>query len=172
MIEKKTRQLIQNFLSKLKSKPVDTYKVKPVASIIDAEDLLNFLWKESSIPFPCHRYVLQLALYINLATITATRPGAIISGGDYYQSLEYGEIELCLERDSNTNGSSLILFVSFHKRKGRRNREELKFPLRDIGDDPSLWPVALVIALAFHDKAFRAPSLTTPAALAYLTVSI
>jgi len=62
-----------------------------------------------------------------------------------------------------------VLFVYFHKRKNRRGNEEACFQLRDLGDDPFTWPVALMIALAFHDGAFKVAELT-PHSLAALKV--
>ena len=114
--------------------------------------------------------MIQLALYLYLAAITATRPGALVSDSDYDQPLQYWEMELSLERNGDIR--TPILFILFHSRKGRKNREKVKFALRDIGDDPTLWPVALVIALAFHDGAFRSAKITTPADLTSLEVCI
>jgi len=37
----------------------------------------------------------------------------------------------------------------------RKSKQEIAFRLRDIGYDPVMWPILLVLALAFKDNAFE-----------------
>lgn len=157
---------VLGFLSALRRKPVEIYKRKPIASIVDVTSLLLFLWTESSIVFHSNRYRVQLSLFILLTAFTGTRPGAILSGSIYRESLEYEELTLLMEKDMNWT-----LLVAFHKRKGRRNRGELESPLRDLGDNPVLWPVALTLALAIHDDAVEYQNRFNLAILTGLQVS-
>lgn len=111
-----------------------------------------------------------MALFLLLATFTASRPGAIVESDNHRnsnQSLEYGEVKLRLERDSST---LLVLIMYFYKRKYRRNNEETSFRVSDLSLDPIAWPILLLLALAFHEKAFEVPHLI-PKALTTLEVS-
>ena len=163
---------IQAFLSNLSKLPVTDYIDKPVANISDVKDILKLLWTESSTIFTSNRYRVQLAFFILVSGITASRPGALVYGSTYQESLCYQDLELRLETVSTAPEPIWVLIIAFHYRKGRRGRECFKFPLRDLDNDPCYWPVALVIALAFYNKAFKSPHLTSPVALASLKVCI
>ena len=138
-------------------------KAKPIANGNDLQCLLRFLWTESPVTYTSNRYRVQLALFLLMASFTASRPGAIVEGSDHRQSnesLEYGEMKLLLEADECTQIPQLILLIYFHKRKNRRGKEEVAFRLRDLGHDPVMWPILFVLALAFKDDAFKVPELT------------
>ena len=114
-----------------------------------------------------------MALFLLLATFTASRPGAIVESDNYRnsnQSLEYGEVKLRSERDSSTKKAQLVLIMYFHKRKYRRTNEETSFRVSDLSLDSIAWPILLLLALAFHEKAFEVPHLI-PKALTTLEVS-
>ena len=135
----------------------------------DIKDILQFLWTEST-SFHSNRYRVQHALFILISSLTGTRPGTILFEYTYQESLEHRELELYLEKGGTTQEANLVLMVAFYKRKGERQQKELKFPFRDLGDDPCLWPIILVIALALHDKAFEAKNLTSATDLMSLKV--
>ncbi|KAF8430243.1 hypothetical protein EV426DRAFT_708397 [Tirmania nivea] len=139
---------VNKFLDHLKAQPIEnnTYKTKSVANRSDLRSILQFLWTEDPTFYTAHRYRLQLALFLLVASFTASRPGAIVEGSNHRssnESLLYGETKLLVLRDEATNKLEWVLAVYFHKRKNRRWKEEACFHLRDIGDDPMTWPVLL-----------------------------
>ncbi|KAF8434041.1 hypothetical protein BGX38DRAFT_1333611 [Terfezia claveryi] len=145
--------LLRKFLGLIQSKPIanSEYKTKSVANGDDLKSMIRFLWMEAPIVYAANRYRVQLALFLLLASFTASRPGAIVESSNHRssnESLEYGETKLLLEEDEETGTLGWVLLVYFHKRKNRRGNEEACFRLRDIGEDPFTWPVTLMIALA------------------------
>ena len=86
-------------------------KPKPIVRAEDEFELLKTLWGTSRVPMDHERLRVQLALLIQLAGITGSRPGALMS-------LTYGDFALSLLRDpKGSEWPRLIVDVTFNNTK-------------------------------------------------------
>jgi len=77
--------VVGKFLDRLKAQPIanDAYTNKSVANGNDLKLILQFLWIESLTVYSANRYHLQLALFLLVASFTASQPGAIVEGSNH-----------------------------------------------------------------------------------------
>jgi integrase len=102
----------------------DAYK-KPVAPLLVAEDLIQFLWMCDEYQFTHPRARLQLAFAIILMTFTGSRPGEFIESEAWKHSNEgllYGDIDLV--RYQNETYVGFLLLIRLRNRKGHRNNKK------------------------------------------------
>jgi hypothetical protein len=99
--------------------------IKPVAPLLVAEDLIQFMWVCDEYQFAHPRARLQLAFSIVLMTYLGGRPGEIIESAAWKHSNEgrlYGDITLV--RFQNEEYVGFFLHVKLRNRKGHRNNKK------------------------------------------------
>ncbi|CAN9286059.1 unnamed protein product [Alternaria alternata] len=130
--------------------------IKPVAPLLVAEDLIQFMWVCDEYQFAHPRARLQLAFSIVLMTYLGSRPGEIIESAAWKHSNEgllYGDITLV--RFQNEEYVGFLLHVKLRNRKGHRNNKKHS-PVMLLYEEPTraLCPVTHFLALALADGVF------------------
>ena len=88
-------------------------------SLLDAEDFMEVLrrhWVTITNAFPHERQQVQVALVLLLATVTASRLGALLS-------ITYSDMEFFVLRDKKTDEVALTLQIRLKKTKSRQKRK-------------------------------------------------
>lgn len=108
--------------------------------------------------FDLGRHRIELCLFLQLAGFTVNRPSAILA-------LQYKHIMVTVLRDPAGGPHRLLLEFTFEFTKEYLGMKEANtFPISEIIYDASLIlsPHVFLLSLLFADKAFKAPSLTSP----------
>jgi integrase len=87
-------------------------KARPIVRAEDEFALLKTLWCSSELAFDHERYRIQLALLLQLAGITGSRPDALLK-------LTWGDVKVVLLRDpSGGTRARLVVELTFNHTKG------------------------------------------------------
>ncbi|KAL9084485.1 MAG: hypothetical protein Q9165_008058 [Trypethelium subeluteriae] len=112
------------------------------------------------------RLRIQLQLYLQLAGFTANRPGAVLE-------LRYRHIRVSVLRDQKGGPNKILLEFTFEFTKSFLGVKDINtFPIPERMYDQSFTfsPHAILLGLIFNDRAFAAPSLTSPEKLSALQI--
>ncbi|KAK0858525.1 hypothetical protein LTR87_017765 [Friedmanniomyces endolithicus] len=142
-------------------------KPKPIMRAEDEFEMLRTLWGSSTLTFDHERQRVQLALIMQLAGITGTRPSALLA-------LRFKDIGVTLLRDTEGRGRDKILleFTFRHPKTYRAPKQPNTFPIPEVCNDSRLplCPQIALLPLMFADEAFAPSSLTGPDQLFSLEV--
>ncbi|KAI9763324.1 MAG: hypothetical protein M1840_000589 [Geoglossum simile] len=147
---------------------------KPLLDVNDLLTILRYHWTSDCRTFSHERLRVQLALILLVAAYTATRPGAIVERPYVKGSnkvLCYKDIELTILRNPELGKRDvLVMGVTLLHTKGGQGQKKPKTYLFHEDTNLVFCPITLFLALAFADKAFAAPGLTSPEQLFALKV--
>ena len=125
----------------------------------DEFELLKTLFLSVKVTFNHERYRVQLALIMQLAGITGSRPSTLLG-------ICYGDIKITLLPDPK--GGELprrLIEIVFKKTKGYLGEKETnQLGIPDVPNEPCLllYPHINLLTLIFTNQAFAAPGLTSP----------
>ncbi|KAF2158757.1 hypothetical protein M409DRAFT_30718 [Zasmidium cellare ATCC 36951] len=126
-------------------------KPKTIVRVEDEVKLLAALWSSNEMSMEHERLRVQLALLIQLAGITGSRPGALIS-------LTYRDLKLSLLRDpEGSEWPRLVVDVTFRNTKSFLGAKAPNtFPIPQVPKEPCLLlcPQISLLGLIFADHAF------------------
>ncbi|KAK4551680.1 hypothetical protein LTR86_010967 [Recurvomyces mirabilis] len=131
-------------------------EAKPIMRAEDEFELLKTLWESPEMTLQHERLRVQLALMIQLAGITGSRPGAL-------RRLQYKDLKIALLPNSG-GGEQPRLVMDFtfqHTKRYLGAKDPNTFPVPDIPLEPCLLlcPQTMLLSLLFADDAFAVPDL-------------
>ncbi|OBT53129.1 hypothetical protein VE04_05757 [Pseudogymnoascus sp. 24MN13] len=167
-----------------------TVKSKPVLGVDDLLLLLNCHWARDKSVYPTERHRVQFALILLLLFGTGCRPAELVDAkrkrrdnpnsddDDLESDVDMGGVEgdtrrpdaLCYEdvrllvvhSPDNDERDVLAMEVKLSHHKGHNKRPKPTIFFFTEVDDPILCAITHFVSLALEDRAFEAPSLTTP----------
>ncbi|KAL6240254.1 hypothetical protein RBB50_012849 [Rhinocladiella similis] len=128
---------------------------KPLMEADDFVELISYHWASDINGFPNERQRLQLAAILLLAAFAGSRPQALLD-------LTYGDLDLYIEKNTETHADMLRLGVKLTKTKSRQKRKRPKTYTFNLDDNPIFCVITHVVSLAFDDSAFGPPDLKSP----------
>ncbi|KAK4551279.1 hypothetical protein LTR86_011254 [Recurvomyces mirabilis] len=131
-------------------------EAKPIMRAEDEFELLKTLWESPEMILQHERLRVQLALMIQLAGITGSRPGAL-------RRLQYKDLKIApLPNSDGDEQPRLVMDFTFqHTKRYLGAKDPNTFPVPDIPREPCLLlcPQTMLLSLLFADNAIAVPDL-------------
>ena len=100
-------------------------KVKPLATSLVIEDIIEYLWKCDEHEYEHPRMRVQVALAILIFRYTGMRPGELVESSEYLGSNEgllWKDIQFW--KAMTPTGPTFGCYLTMRNRKGRRDRRD------------------------------------------------